>query len=297
MSIDNNDQQVAEPTVRLCMLRTWPKHFDGYGFNLHAEKSKTSTTANGNTTGGSGSGLPFSGGQYIGKVDRGSPAESAGLREGDRIVQVDGVDIEGETHSKVVARIKKGSAPEDPDDATTDPDNAVSRCSLLVVDRRADTYYKEKGIRVHSDMGLQVLVLRTPEDPTPECLSLQPSAAEPVPSPKDTSSTTVVDNGTKQQASPLIVKFRIKIVFRRKTFSPSRYLGINFRALFTPRVYKSGKGVSFLRFIFKIFIKKKINIILVKGYLGVGGQGLLEHRRMTREKRGRGHPHFLYNTL
>ncbi|XP_025196106.1 Na(+)/H(+) exchange regulatory cofactor NHE-RF1 isoform X2 [Melanaphis sacchari] len=172
-------QQVAEPTVRLCVLRTWPEHFDGYGFNLHAEKSKTSASSpNG--------GLPFSGGQFVGKVDRGSPAESAGLREGDRIVQVDGVDIDGETHSKVVARIKKGSA-------TTDSgvEDSVSRCSLLVVDRRADTFYREKGIRVHADMGLQVLVLRTPEEPTPECLALQPQNA---PSPKSTAATAAAND-------------------------------------------------------------------------------------------------------
>lgn len=178
---NNEQEQVAEPTVRLCVLRTWPDHFDGYGFNLHAEKSKTSgSSPNG--------GLPFSGGQFVGKVDRGSPAESAGLREGDRIVQVDGVDIDGETHSKVVARIKKGSAADD---------DSVSRCSLLVVDRRADTYYREKGTRVHADMGLQVLVLRTPEDPTPECLALQPQAA---PSPKN---AAVADDvgAAKQQAS------------------------------------------------------------------------------------------------
>lgn len=198
MSIDNNEEhQMAEPTVRLCMLRTWPQHFDGYGFNLHAEKSKTSVApANG---GAAGSGLPFSGGQFIGKVDRGSPAESAGLREGDRIVQVDGQDIEGETHSTVVARIKKGSAPEEEDDDDGGPDGSVSRCSLLVVDRRADTYYKEKGIRVHSDMGLQVLVLRTPEEPTPECLAQQPSVVN-VPSPKNTAGAPVADDSnTKQQ--------------------------------------------------------------------------------------------------
>lgn len=187
---------MAEPTVRLCMLRTWPQHFDGYGFNLHAEKSKTSVApANGGAA--ASSGLPFSGGQYIGKVDRGSPAESAGLREGDRIVQVDGQDIEGETHSTVVGRIKKGSAPEEEDD----DDGSVGRCSLLVVDRRADTYYKEKGIRVHSNMGLQVLVLRTPEEPTPECLAQQPSVVN-VPTPKNTITTGVPvadDNNTKQQ--------------------------------------------------------------------------------------------------
>lgn len=200
MSIDNNDeQQVAEPTVRLCMLRTWPKHFDGYGFNLHAEKSKTSTAANGNT--GSGGGLPFSGGQFVGKVDRGSPAESAGLREGDRIVQVDEVDIEGETHAKVVGRIKKGSAPEDAANDNADPENVVSRCSLLVVDRRADTYYKENGIRVHANMGLQVLVLRTPEEPTPECLSLQQNANASSPKSTNNTTTAVNDGANKQQVS------------------------------------------------------------------------------------------------
>lgn len=199
MSIDDGEQQVAEPTVRLCVLRTWPKHFDGYGFNLHAEKSKTA--ANGST--GFGGGLPFSGGQYIGKVDRGSPAESAGLREGDRIVQVDGVDIDGETHATVVARIKKGSSTED---AGQYPDNAVSRCSLLVVDRRADTYYKEKCIRVHADMGLQVLVLRTPEEPTADCLALQPDPS----SPKNTSATAVINDAAPKQQ----VSFRRDVLYR-----------------------------------------------------------------------------------
>lgn len=191
---------MAEPTVRLCVLRTWPDHFDGYGFNLHAEKSKTSASSpNG--------GLPFSGGQFVGKVDRGSPAESAGLREGDRIVQVDGVDIDGETHSKVVARIKKGSA--------EDENESVSRCSLLVVDRRADTYYREKGIRVHADMGLQILVLRTPEEPTPECLALQPQTA---PSPKN--AAVADDSGAKQQAS----LFPVVLIILSLYFYPVRFL-------------------------------------------------------------------------
>jgi Na(+)/H(+) exchange regulatory cofactor NHE-RF2 len=60
--------------------------FDGYGFNLHAEKGKA--------------------GQYVGKVDANSPAEQAGLREGDRILEVNGVDIGAETHKQVVERIK-----------------------------------------------------------------------------------------------------------------------------------------------------------------------------------------------
>ncbi|XP_017078865.1 Na(+)/H(+) exchange regulatory cofactor NHE-RF1 [Drosophila eugracilis] len=60
--------------------------FDGYGFNLHSEKVKP--------------------GQFIGKVDADSPAEAAGLKEGDRILEVNGVSIGSETHKQVVARIK-----------------------------------------------------------------------------------------------------------------------------------------------------------------------------------------------
>uniref|UniRef100_D3TLC3 WW domain-containing protein n=1 Tax=Glossina morsitans morsitans TaxID=37546 RepID=D3TLC3_GLOMM len=60
--------------------------FDGYGFNLHSEKAKP--------------------GQFIGKVDSNSPAESAGLKEGDRIVEVNGVAIGNESHKQVVQRIK-----------------------------------------------------------------------------------------------------------------------------------------------------------------------------------------------
>ncbi|XP_023939678.2 Na(+)/H(+) exchange regulatory cofactor NHE-RF1 [Bicyclus anynana] len=72
--------------TRLCHVRKVAT-FDGYGFNLHAEKGKP--------------------GQYIGKVDAGSPAEAAGLRRGDRIVEVNGHGIAGESHKQVVARIKQ----------------------------------------------------------------------------------------------------------------------------------------------------------------------------------------------
>nr|XP_037877285.1 LOW QUALITY PROTEIN: Na(+)/H(+) exchange regulatory cofactor NHE-RF1-like [Bombyx mori] len=84
-----NGSAAIEP--RLCHVRKTPD-FDGYGFNLHAEKGKP--------------------GQYIGKVDDGSPAETAGLKRGDRILEVNGHSIAGETHKQVVARIK-----ERPDDA------------------------------------------------------------------------------------------------------------------------------------------------------------------------------------
>ncbi|XP_058829086.1 Na(+)/H(+) exchange regulatory cofactor NHE-RF1 [Topomyia yanbarensis] len=87
--------------ARLCHVVKRPD-FDGYGFNLHAEKGRP--------------------GQYIGKVDDGSPAEAAGLRQGDRIIEVNGTNITNETHKKVVELIKSIS----------------NETKLLVIDPRAD---------------------------------------------------------------------------------------------------------------------------------------------------------------
>ncbi len=69
----------SHPCPRLCHVTKWA-HFDGYGFNLHAEKARP--------------------GQFVGKVDEGSPAEAAGIKEGDRIVEVNGVNISHENHKQ-----------------------------------------------------------------------------------------------------------------------------------------------------------------------------------------------------
>ena len=103
-------------TPRLCHIRKWAD-FPGYGFNLHAEKER--------------------GGQYIGKIDDASPAQDGGLVEGDRIIEVNGVNVEQETHHEVIQRIKSGG----------------DETKLLVVDKEADKYYKEQGITVHSSMS------------------------------------------------------------------------------------------------------------------------------------------------
>ena len=105
----------SEPRPRLAHIKK-KASFNGYGFNLHAEKGKA--------------------GQYIGKVDPGSPAEDAGLIEGDRIVEVNGINIGNENHSQVVQRIK--SVPDE--------------TKLLVVDPETDKYFKDKNIVVRGDM-------------------------------------------------------------------------------------------------------------------------------------------------
>lgn len=120
----SDDSGLVKYNIRLCHIVKWDD-FEGYGFNLHAERGKP--------------------GQYIGKVDDGSPAEAAGLKEGDRIIEVNGVNISNENHKQVVQRIK------------TVPDET----KLLVVDSEADAYFKSKNIVIKSDLP-DVIYVKTP---------------------------------------------------------------------------------------------------------------------------------------
>ena len=115
------------PRPRLCRVTKWPD-FDGYGFNLHAEKSKP--------------------GQFIGKVDADSPAETAGLKEGDRIIEVNGVNINHENHKQVVQRIK----------------TMPNETTLLVVDKEAEMFYKQNEIIVTGAMRNISIMSSDPDD-------------------------------------------------------------------------------------------------------------------------------------
>uniref|UniRef100_UPI0037E7EE0C Na(+)/H(+) exchange regulatory cofactor NHE-RF2 n=1 Tax=Semicossyphus pulcher TaxID=241346 RepID=UPI0037E7EE0C len=97
----------SELVPRLCHLVRCEM---GYGFNLHSDRSRP--------------------GQYIRSLDPGSPADHAGLRPQDRLVEVNGVNIEGMRHAEVVAFIKKGG------DETW----------LLVVDPDTDEHFKRRGV-------------------------------------------------------------------------------------------------------------------------------------------------------
>eukprot|EP00094_Tigriopus_californicus_P005035 TCALIF_04849-PA protein Name:"Similar to SLC9A3R1 Na(+)/H(+) exchange regulatory cofactor NHE-RF1 (Homo sapiens)" AED:0.17 eAED:0.17 QI:0/-1/0/1/-1/1/1/0/272 len=119
--------QDTAPRPRLCHVTKWD-HFDGYGFNLHAEKSRP--------------------GQYIGKVDESSPAEKAGLKEGDRIIEVNGVNINHENHKQVVSRIKA----------------SPNETRLLVVDAEAENFFKDHDIVIHGELSN---VLRMSSEPGP----------------------------------------------------------------------------------------------------------------------------------
>lgn len=124
---DDADGELPEdaPQPRLCHMTKW-RDFEGYGFNLHAEKDRR--------------------GQYVGKIDEGSPAEHAGLREGDRIVEVNGVNVQQEAHRDIVERIRAV-----PDETR-----------LLVLTAEGEQWYRDRGIQVRGDQA-NVLRLRNPE--------------------------------------------------------------------------------------------------------------------------------------
>uniref|UniRef100_A0A8C6RUS8 Na(+)/H(+) exchange regulatory cofactor NHE-RF n=1 Tax=Nannospalax galili TaxID=1026970 RepID=A0A8C6RUS8_NANGA len=112
------DAAAGEPLPRLCCLEKGP---NGYGFHLHGEKGKV--------------------GQFIRLVEPGSPAEKAGLLAGDRLVEVNGENVEKETHQQVVSRIRA----------------ALNAVRLLVVDPEADEQFKKLGVQIREEL------LRAPE--------------------------------------------------------------------------------------------------------------------------------------
>ncbi|NXC39731.1 NHRF1 protein, partial [Penelope pileata] len=101
---ERRSSEEREPRPRLCHIKKGP---NGYGFNLHSDKSRP--------------------GQYVRAVDPDSPAEAAGLRPQDRIVEVNGTSVEGKQHADVVAAIKAGG----------------DETKLLVVDVLADEFFKK----------------------------------------------------------------------------------------------------------------------------------------------------------
>ncbi|XP_051889246.1 Na(+)/H(+) exchange regulatory cofactor NHE-RF1-like [Pristis pectinata] len=92
---------------RLCVISKGP---NGYGFHLHGEKGKT--------------------GQFIRLVEAGSPAEGAGLRAGDKVVQVNGDNVEQDNHQQVVQKIKA----------------VADETRLLVVDRETEELLRSLGL-------------------------------------------------------------------------------------------------------------------------------------------------------
>lgn len=179
---------------RQCHVIKWPD-FQGYGFNLHAEKER--------------------GGQYIGKIDDNSPAQDAGLREHDRIIEVNNENIENETHQQVIARIKAGG----------------DETKLLVVDKEADAYYKSRGITVTSQMPeveFRQTARRTGTNVT---------NGDSAPAPQQTRSEPVVQKSEPAQANGgdflnLSAKEMRERIAQKKKNDPKQKSNMDFRSKF-----------------------------------------------------------------
>ena len=127
--------EIVGPSPRLCHLKRWAD-FQGYGFNLNAEKGKV--------------------GNFIGAVDAGSPAEAAGVKTGDHIMEVNGDDVAEFSHGQVVGKI------------TADR----TQVKMLLVDAETRKFYQEKGIKISGAMSnVKVIVCpdAKPKD-TGKCL-------------------------------------------------------------------------------------------------------------------------------
>ena len=110
------------PKPRLCCIKKW-EDFEGYGFKLDGERG-------------------ILGLFHVHGVKSMSPAGQTGLKNGDRVVEVNGYDIRRNEFKQVVERIRS---------------NATS-VTLLVLDATADDYYRQHAIPVRGDMSNVVTI-------------------------------------------------------------------------------------------------------------------------------------------
>lgn len=144
LQVQPSPEPPAELLPRLCHL---VKGEDGYGFNLHSDKTK--------------------GGQFVRLVEPGSAAESADIRPGDRLVEVNGVNIEGLRHSEVVALIRAGGG----------------EVRLLVVDQETDELFHRLGLTPTIDHEKEVYVEESATEsapPTPSPTTELPTTDPPI---------------------------------------------------------------------------------------------------------------------
>merc|ERR1711894_218284 len=151
MGVQAGQTPIMEPPrPRLCHLKKW-ENFQGYGFNLHTHRSKES--------------------QLVGNVDPESPADAAGVKKGDKIIEVNGTNISNENHTQVVARIKAGG----------------DETRILVADQDCVKWHQERGQNISSSLSYVLhLSSERPASPVPSSSSsssLSEEESAPVESP------------------------------------------------------------------------------------------------------------------
>lgn len=143
MSMEFDADSVSAP--RLVVMK---RGDGGYGFNLHGERNVQA-------------------GQTISAVDDGSEAQKGGLRVGDKVVEVNGLNMEKMSHSDVVKRIKMNE----------------KEVTMLVIDSHTEAYLKQEGRPITVDMANLMTVHRPKEvvsepEPAPPAVVVEDSVPE-----------------------------------------------------------------------------------------------------------------------
>ncbi|KAM6217836.1 Na(+)/H(+) exchange regulatory cofactor NHE-RF3 isoform 2-T2 [Rhynchocyon petersi] len=130
LEISSSDTaEEVEQKPKLCRLL---KGENGYGFHLNAIRDRP--------------------GSFVKEVQKGSPADLAGLEDEDIIIEVNGVNVQNEPYEKVVDRIQSSGK------------NVI----LLVCGKKACEYFQAKKIPIVSSMADP---LDAPPDSTEETLA------------------------------------------------------------------------------------------------------------------------------
>ena len=117
VEIEKEEKLASEHLPRNCKVTKWP-HFKGYGIILRTDRYRV--------------------GHFIVEIFDDFPAQAASLKEGDKLIEVNGVNIANETHQQVIQRIIAGG----------------DQLILLVLDREGDDYYKSKGMMISSELSI-----------------------------------------------------------------------------------------------------------------------------------------------
>ncbi|RWS14529.1 uncharacterized protein B4U79_11669 [Dinothrombium tinctorium] len=122
-SISSKRSQLLQP--RLCHLFKWPD-YDGFGFDLITKKDQP--------------------GHFIGNVDKLGPADLSGLRDGDRVIEINGRNVQSESHETVTELIKSSN----------------EEVKLLLVDEQLFAHCQRTGTPI-SRQFMSYIYVRTPE--------------------------------------------------------------------------------------------------------------------------------------
>ena len=103
----------SKHAVRTCHLKK--THGEEYGFNLRSKNLHECC--------------------YVGIVDKDTPADSAGLRSGDRILEINKTNVNGFNHEEIVCLIKRG--------VSRIGVLFVNEVILVVADKQTDEYFSK----------------------------------------------------------------------------------------------------------------------------------------------------------